>query len=80
MNENNYTFIDANILIYIYEFKKFSVDEWLENLYGTIFIHKEVMNELIISDMKEHYLDKIEKSLIWQLLDPEDEQQLTEEE
>ena len=80
MNENNYTFIDANILIYIYEFKKFSVDEWLENLYGTIFIHKEVMNELIISDMKEHYLDKIGKSLIWQLFDPEDEQQLTEEE
>ena len=80
MDEKIYTFIDANILIYIYEFKKFAVDEWLEELYGAIFIHKEVMSELILVEMKEYYQDKIEKSLTWKLFDPEDEQQLTEEE
>lgn len=45
MSDGLKTFIDANILFFISDFRKYAVDEWLEQLYNTIYIHKEVLED-----------------------------------
>ena len=79
MSEGLKTFIDANILFYINDFRRYAVDEWLEQLYDTIYIHKEVLEELKLGKVKNFYQDKLEHSLQWELFDPEDEDCLTED-
>ncbi|MBM7710041.1 PIN domain-containing protein [Enterococcus lemanii] len=79
MSEGLKTFIDANILFYMNDFRKYAVDEWLEQLYDTIYIHKEVLEELKLENVKKFYQDKLENSRKWELFNPEDEDCLTED-
>lgn len=46
MINKNKTFIDTNILLFMKIFDKYPVDEWLEALYDTIYVHKDIVEEL----------------------------------
>lgn len=78
MTRLDQTFIDTNILLFMCEFKKYQVDHWLEQLYDTIYIHKDIMDEIQSESVKEFMQAKIEVSKTWQLFDPDNEQLLTE--
>lgn len=79
MSDGISTFIDANILIYIVEYKKDAVDKWFEQLYDFIYIHKDVLDELRTKGVRDFFQTKITDSDQWILFDPEDERSLTEE-
>lgn len=68
-NRTNKVFIDSNMLMFAAEFQKADVFEWMDQLYGEIYIHQEVLNELILSSIKS----KIETFLStgrWKLFEP----------
>lgn len=68
-NRSSKVFIDSNMLVFATEFQQADVFEWMDQLYGEIYIHQEVLNELILSDVK----NKVEGYLLtgkWQLFDP----------
>lgn len=70
-------FVDANILIHAATFKSADVFSWIDSLYEEVYIHQVVLNELLISDVKDRvrsYID-LEK---WSLFDPDDDGALTE--
>lgn len=62
-------FIDANIIIYAETFEKEDVFDWINQLYDEIYIHKEVLDELLIPALKQKINNFIEKGH-WILFDP----------
>lgn len=68
-DRTNKVFIDSNMLMFAAEFQKADVFEWMDQLYDEIYIHQEVLNELILPSMKS----KVETFLStgrWQLFIP----------
>lgn len=43
-------FIDTNMLIYATNFKLANVFEWIDQLYGNVWIHEDVLSELLLKD------------------------------
>lgn len=71
-------FVDANILIHAATFKSANVFSWIDSLYDEIYIHQEVLDELLISDVRkivEGYIDRGQ----WNLFNPDDENILTDD-
>lgn len=62
-------FIDANIIIYAETFEREDVFNWINNLYGEIYIHKEVLDELQVLSLRRKIDDFIENKQ-WTLFDP----------
>ncbi|HIZ52466.1 MAG TPA: hypothetical protein IAA20_00790 [Candidatus Enterococcus avicola] len=79
MINKNKTFIDTNILLFMKSFDKYPVDEWLEALYDTIYVHKDIVEELKSEATRNFIQNKISISKIWKLFNPEDEEFLSEE-
>lgn len=55
-------FIDSNMLMFAADFKQDNVFDWMDQLYEEIYIHKEVLNELLLSDVREKvntYLSRV---------------------
>ncbi|UJF33926.1 PIN domain-containing protein [Paenibacillus hexagrammi] len=60
-NRNGKVFVDANILIHAATFKSADVFSWIDSLYEDIYIHQEVLDELLVSDVRKKvqgYLDQ----------------------
>lgn len=72
-------FVDANILIHAATFKSADVFSWIDSLYEDIYVHQEVLDELLISDVKQRVQGYIDFGR-WKLFNPDDEQTLTDEE
>ncbi|MDT3425206.1 putative nucleic acid-binding protein [Paenibacillus forsythiae] len=62
-------FIDANIINFAVTYRKSDVLNWLEELYDTIYIHSEVLDELLIESNKQIVRERIENGK-WTLFDP----------
>lgn len=75
---NGKAFIDANILIYAHSYKNVDAFEWINQLYKDIYSHKMVLDELLMSGVREKVASFIENE-IWTLFDPDDETHLSEE-
>lgn len=63
-------FLDANMIIYISQFKKYDVATWLNTLYNRIYVHIEVLDELRLAQARDLCTTQIELSN-WILFDPE---------
>ncbi|MGX7024941.1 PIN domain-containing protein [Vagococcus hydrophili] len=74
------TFIDTNILLYIFTYQKQDVFQWIDELYDTIYVHKDILEELNSQKSKEIIEEKIKSNSKWVLFDPEDENRLTDDE
>lgn len=57
-NRTNKVFIDSNMLMFAAEFQKADVFEWMDQLYGEIYIHQEVLNELILPSIKSKIVEQ----------------------
>jgi predicted nucleic acid-binding protein len=58
---NGKVFVDANILIHAATFRSADVFSWIDSLYDDIYIHQEVLDELLISDVRKKvqgYIDE----------------------
>ncbi|MBO2946122.1 hypothetical protein JJQ72_19275 [Paenibacillus sp. F411] len=75
---NGKVFVDANILIHAATFKSADVFSWIDSLYEDIYIHQEVLDELLISDVRKKVQSYIDQGK-WKLFDPDDEEALTED-
>lgn len=78
MKRDGKVFIDANILIYAHSYKHTDVFEWINSLYEEIYIHKMVLDELILGPVRQKVESFIEAQK-WILFDPDDETTLSED-
>jgi predicted nucleic acid-binding protein len=76
---NGKVFVDANILIHAATFKSANVFSWIDSLYKEIYIHQEVLEELLISDVRKTVEGYIAQGQ-WNLFNPDDENALTDDE
>lgn len=63
-------FLDSNMIIYISQFKKYDVVTWVNSLYNKIYVHVDVLDELILSEPRDLCTKQIEQSN-WILFNPE---------
>ena len=70
--ENSDVFLDSNMIIYISNFKKYDVVTWLNALYNKVYVHTQVLDELLYSELKDFCNKQIELGN-WILFNPEDE-------
>lgn len=75
---NGKVFVDANIIIHAATFKSADVFSWINSLYEDIYIHQEVLDELLVSDVRNRVKSYIDQGK-WKLFDPDDEKALTED-
>ncbi|WP_341281364.1 hypothetical protein [Paenibacillus sp. FSL H8-0537] len=75
---NGKVFVDANIIIHAATFKSADVFSWIDSLYEDIYVHQVVLDELLISDVRNKVQSYIDQGK-WKLFDPDDEQALTED-
>ncbi|MBM7709229.1 hypothetical protein JOD14_001399 [Enterococcus lemanii] len=64
------------MLIFAANFQKENVLEWMDNLYENIYIHIEVYNELLTSEIKNTVVSFVTEKQ-WLLFDPADSSCLT---
>lgn len=72
-------FIDSNILFYAACFQKENIFGWITALYEKVYIHQEVLNELLDGKAR-NLVQELLDSGIWVLFDPENEDCLSDEE
>lgn len=57
------------MLMFAAEFQKADVFEWMDQLYGEIYIHQEVLNELILPSIKSK-IETFFSTGRWKLFEP----------
>lgn len=72
-------FIDANVLIHAATFKSANVFSWIDSLYEEIYIHQQVLEELLVISVRQTVKDYIDQGK-WKLFNPDDEHSLTDDE
>lgn len=70
--------VDANMLNYAYKVGFVDVFGWFNRLYSKIYIHQEVLNEILEPSVKRKVVGFIDDK-IWTLYDPEDEDCVSDE-
>lgn len=65
--KNLRTFIDTNMLIFAGDYQKDNVFDWIETLYSDVWIHIDVLNELLLG--KSSVEEEI-NSRHWHIFDP----------
>ena len=69
-NRARKVFIDPNMLMFAAEFQQADIFSWLDQLYAEIYVHQEVLNELILPKVRGQVERYIERDK-WQLVIPE---------
>lgn len=72
-------FIDSNILFYAAYFHKENIFEWISALYETVYVHQEVLNELLDGTVRT-LVQELLDSGSWMLFNPENADCLSDEE
>jgi len=65
--KNMRTFIDTNMLIFAGDYQKDNVFDWIGSLYNDVWIHIDVLNELLIGRGR---VEKEIQSRNWHIFDP----------
>lgn len=78
-SRNGKVFIDANIINFGVTYQKSDILGWLDELYDTLYIHSEVLAEILIGSNKKIVLERMDKGK-WILFDPNDPQQIADDE
>lgn len=78
MSRKGKVFIDANIIFYATKFLNKDVFQWIESLYEEIYIHKQVLDELVSSTARASVETKLGEGK-WLLFDPDDEETLSDD-
>lgn len=76
---NAQVFIDANIINFAVTYQKNDILGWLDELYDTLYVHSEVLAEILIDSNKKIVLERIDKGK-WIFFDPNDPEQITDDE
>ena len=72
-------FVDSNILFYAAYFQKENIFEWITALYEKIYVHQEVLNELLDGKVRNPVQELLDSG-IWVLFNPENADCLSDEE
>lgn len=78
-NRNGKVFIDANIINFAVTYQKSDILGWLDELYGTLYIHSEVLAEILIDSIQRVVMEHIEHGQ-WVIFDPYNYRQVTDDE
>jgi hypothetical protein len=78
-SRNGKVFIDANIINFAVTYQKSDILGWLDELYDTLYIHSEVLAEILIGSNKRIVLERMDKGK-WILFDSSDPRQITDDE
>jgi len=65
--KNMRTFVDTNMLIFAGDYQKDNVFDWIDTLYSDVWIHIDVLNELLLGKCR---VEEEIKSRNWSVFDP----------